>query len=298
MIEGENFTLYFLCTFLMPNTLFKYILYTGNHNIIIYFYKEENIMERKYECINETITVGDKTLYRIKALKDFGDVKADDLGGFLENEDNLNHEGNCWISDNACVFGNAYVSGDAYVSGNARVYDDAIVFGEALICGDARVFGKAQVFGDARVFGNAYVFGNAWVSTNAKVFDNAWVSGNAKVSGNAQIYNNAKVYNNSHVLGRSIVKGSTTLVDNVEISDYGYIESSNDYLYIASLGPDMNNMTIYLNKDKEILVSYFTDPLSIDDFITKVDELDEPYKTRCLLAVEFGKKVFENNIKN
>ena len=60
----------------------------------------------------------------------------------------------------------------------------------------------------------------------------------------------------------------------------------------------MNNMTIYLNKDKEILVSYFTDPLSIDDFITKVDELDEPYKTRCLLAVEFGKKVFENNIKN
>ena len=243
-------------------------------------------MERKYECINETITVGDKTLYRIKALKDFGDVKADDLGGFLENEDNLNHEGNCWISDNACVFGDAYVSDNAWVSGNARVYDDAIVFGEALICGDARVFGKAQVFGDARVFGNAYVFDNAWVSTNAKV------------SGNAQIYNNAKVYNNSHVLGRSIVKGSTTLVDNVEISDYGYIESSNDYLYIASLGPDMNNMTIYLNKDKEILVSYFTDPLSIDDFITKVDELDEPYKTRCLLAVEFGKKVFENNIKN
>ena len=286
MIEGEIFTLYFLCTFLIPNTLFKYILYTGNHNIIIYFYKEENIMERKYECINETITVGDKTLYRIKALKDFGDVKADDLGGFLENEDNLNHEGNCWISDNACVFGDAYVSDNAWVSGNARVYDDARVFGEALICGDARVFGKAQVFGDARVFGNAYVFDNAWVSTNAKV------------SGNAQIYNNAKVYNNSHVLGRSIVKGSTTLVDNVEISDYGYIESSNDYLYIASLGPDMNNMTIYLNKDKEILVSYFTDPLSIDDFITKVNELDEPYKTRCLLAVEFGKKVFENNIKN
>ena len=237
-------------------------------------------MERKYECINETITVGDKTLYRIKALKDFGDVKADDLGGFLENEDNLNHEGNCWISDNACVFGDAYVSDNAWVSGNARVYDDAIVFGEALICGDARVFGKAQVFG------NAYVFDNAWVSTNAKVFDNAWVSGNAKV------------YNNSHVLGRSIVKGSTTLVDNVEISDYGYIESSNDYLYIASLGPDMNNMTIYLNKDKEILVSYFTEPLSIDDFIAKVDELDERYKTRCLLAVEFGKKVFENNIKN
>ena len=169
MIEGENFTLYFLCTFLMSNTLFKYILYTGNHNIIIYFYKEENIMERKYECINETITVGDKTLYRIKALKDFGDVKADDLGGFLENEDNLNHEGNCWISDNACVFGDAYVSDNAWVSGNARVYDDAIVFGEALICGDARVFGKAQVFGDARVFGNAYVFDKAWVSGNAKV---------------------------------------------------------------------------------------------------------------------------------
>ena len=156
-------------------------------------------MERKYECINETITIGDKTLYRIKALKDFGDVKADDLGGFLENEDNLNHEGNCWISDNACVFGDAYVSDNAWVSGNARVYDDARVFGEALICGDARVFGDARISGNAKVSGKADV------------------SGNACVSGDACVYNNAKIYSNAHI---------------TKINDYiviGPIGSRNDF---------------------------------------------------------------------
>ena len=38
---------------------------------------------KKYELTEETIKINDnQTLYRIKALKDFGDVKAGDLGSF------------------------------------------------------------------------------------------------------------------------------------------------------------------------------------------------------------------------
>ena len=44
-----------------------------------------------------------RTLCRIKALKDFGDVKAGDLGGYIEDYKNLSHDGNCWIYDNAKV---------------------------------------------------------------------------------------------------------------------------------------------------------------------------------------------------
>lgn len=36
----------------------------------------------KYKLLtNDSIRLGDKTLYRIKALKSFGDVKRGDLGG-------------------------------------------------------------------------------------------------------------------------------------------------------------------------------------------------------------------------
>ena len=33
-----------------------------------------------------------RTLYRIKALKDFADVKAGDLGGYIEDYRNLSHD--------------------------------------------------------------------------------------------------------------------------------------------------------------------------------------------------------------
>ncbi|WP_412057344.1 hypothetical protein [Bartonella sp. DGB2] len=54
-------------------------------------------MEKKYELTQETREVDDRTLYRIKALRDFGDIKAGDLGGFVENEYRLSHDGTCWV---------------------------------------------------------------------------------------------------------------------------------------------------------------------------------------------------------
>ena len=82
---------------------------------------------KKYELTKETKVIGGKTLFRIRALRSFGDIKAGDLGGFIENERNLSHEGNAWVGDNAQVGGNAQVSGDAWVDGNARVGDNAQV---------------------------------------------------------------------------------------------------------------------------------------------------------------------------
>jgi hypothetical protein len=55
---------------------------------------------KKYELTNEKIKYGEKTLYRIKALRTFGLVNEGDLGGFVKSEDNLSHC-NCWIFDYA-----------------------------------------------------------------------------------------------------------------------------------------------------------------------------------------------------
>ena len=42
-----------------------------------------------------------KKVFQIKALISFGNVKAGDLGGYIEKEDNLSHKGNAWVSGNA-----------------------------------------------------------------------------------------------------------------------------------------------------------------------------------------------------
>ena len=91
----------------------------------------------KYEFTDEIKVVNGIALHRIKAITDFWNVKAGELGGFIEKRANLSDEGNARVCDNA------EVSGDARVCDNARV------------CGDARVCD------------------NAWVSDNAEVSDNA-----------------------------------------------------------------------------------------------------------------------------
>ena len=81
-------------------------------------------MKKKYKLTEETKEWCGHTLHRIEALKDFGDVKAGDKGGWIEKEENLSHQGDAW------VYGSAWVYGDACVSDSARVSDSAdyIVF--------------------------------------------------------------------------------------------------------------------------------------------------------------------------
>mgnify|MGYP003235764770 CR=1 FL=1 len=82
---------------------------------------------KKYELTEETKVIGGKTLFRIRALRSFGGIKAGDLGGFIENERNLSHGGNAWVGGNAKVCGNAKVSGNAQVSGDTRFNGNGLI---------------------------------------------------------------------------------------------------------------------------------------------------------------------------
>lgn len=101
---------------------------------------------KKYKITDETINVYGRILHRIEALRDFNDVKKGDKGGFIEKEDNLSQNGNCWIYNDAKVCSLAKVYGDAKVYGNAKVYGEAMVYGEADVCGNAEVCGDMEVY--------------------------------------------------------------------------------------------------------------------------------------------------------
>ena len=92
---------------------------------------------KKFEFTGETKTISlffrTATLHRIRAVAEFGLVKIGDLGGWIEKEENLSHEGKAWVCGDAEVWGNAEVCGDAKVWGNAKV------------CGDAEVFSASHV---------------------------------------------------------------------------------------------------------------------------------------------------------
>lgn len=166
---------------------------------------------KKYEILVESETteiVTGKTLYRIKAIKDFSDVKAGDIGGYIESESNLSQEGDCWIYDDAVV------CGYGHVFDNAQVRDNAFIQGLSYICKSAIVKGNADLC-TVSVTDFALIYGNARV-WEADVSNHAKVGGYSQVCHNAHIGGRAKVYGHSivcgvKIAGKSCVYGHTRI---------------------------------------------------------------------------------------
>lgn len=90
---------------------------------------------KKYEFTGEVKYIGRKILHRIRAVRDIPEyeIKSGDMGGWLETEENLSHNGAAWVTDSAVVMDEARVTGAARVTGKALVTDSARVRGKALV---------------------------------------------------------------------------------------------------------------------------------------------------------------------
>ena len=102
-------------------------------------------MNKKYEFTGEILNCLGRILHRIRALRDFGNVKAGDIGGWIEKEENLSHEGNCWVYDEAEVYGAAVIEDEAVIRDKAVVGGRAVVGGSAIVEDSAVVEGSAVV---------------------------------------------------------------------------------------------------------------------------------------------------------
>lgn len=127
-------------------------------------------IKKKYEFTGKTCDNGTGfTMHEIRALKDFDDVKAGDLGGYIESEKNLSQCGNCWVYPNSVVWANARVTGNAKVRGNSRVRNSAKVYENAVVDNDSDILTGAKIHGNAvvsnvmvdrsEIYGNAVVRG-------------------------------------------------------------------------------------------------------------------------------------------
>lgn len=167
---------------------------------------------KKYEFTGETKEFGEFTLRRIRALVDIKHiVKKGELGGWIEDEENLSHEGNCWVNDGCYVCGGARVYENAHIAGGAKVLYGSKVYASAVVSGGSLVINNAEVYG------NATIVGGAVVSDGAKVFGAAIVDHGANVSNKAVLSNIAKV------------SGDVIIVD-------GNIDSESDFICVGPIG--------------------------------------------------------------
>ena len=106
----------------------------------------------KYELTDNTRLYRGEKLYQIRALRDFDNVAAGDLGGYVAGEHNLSHAGLCWIAQrgiscgNGLVTGNAWVMDDAVVKEDATLLDNAYIFNHVVLRAQCCVKGTVQLF--------------------------------------------------------------------------------------------------------------------------------------------------------
>lgn len=237
---------------------------------------------KKYKLTDTTIQRFGKTLRRIQALKSFSNVKADDLGGFVESEANLAQDYDAW------VYGDAVVCDEARVFHNAKVRDEAIVKGKSQIYNSAIVQNRALVAGNACVFDRALVGGYAFVTGSSRIWEESKVSGQAQICGNAMIREQADIRGQARISGRVQICGTSKIFD-VNIGGkaviYGNanIRDRNDYCAFEYLGPNNDSFYAYRTSDDDVLIVCDLFRGNMSDFIDFYEKLDYDEMKTCEL---------------
>lgn len=226
---------------------------------------EEN---KKYKLTDETKVYNGKTLYRIQALKNFSYVNKGQKGGFVESENNLSQENDCWIANDAMVFDDARVSGYAEVAQNA------------IVCGRSKVANNALVYGQAFVE-DSYIIDNPVIGDYAKVTSGVSVGGGSNIRGNVEIKNDIEVHNGTCLGGDTNIhhqddfitfqlwwKGNKTITYVFNNDKWFTLEDeySTDYLIDYVAGDHIQALI-----EMAQIASKFNGLIDIDSFLGKID---------------------------
>lgn len=196
-------------------------------------------MDKKYEMTNEVIEFEGRILHRVRALRDFGDVKKGDLGGFIGEERNLSQEENAWVYNNAKVCDDAIVKGNANVKDNAIVKEHAIVKENAVIRGYAIVKEPAIVKGNAVIRGYAQIFGTAIIKGDTRIYENVKVYDCALVDGYTIVRGNAEIFGRGQVKQSALIEGSGKVSQN-QLALYGITKTDLSKDLAASIKAQCN----------------------------------------------------------
>lgn len=229
----------------------------------------------KYRLTNETTEHFGHKLYRIKAVKEIKNetmtILPGELGGFIEKEENLSQDGNCWIFSNTYVFDNARVKGNSYVK-DSRIYGDAVIADNAIVI-------KSNVDCSSCICENAVVFdstvsGQAYIGQSATVKDSF-------VGEFVQILDNAEVIHSS-------VKGNCIIVRDAKI------KQSTDVFCVSQIGDNQDRLTFY-KTDKGVSVNInggVFHTYTLNEFVERFSGGVNPTAIFYMAAAEMARKIF------
>lgn len=228
---------------------------------------------KKFELCSDVKQWSDNiVLYRIKALKDFICdgilIRKGDKGGFVQSENNLSQEGNCWIFDDAVAMEGSTVKD------NASLHNQVMIFDKSIVCDNAALYNFAAMFDKSMAAGNAVLSGHAKMHAQSVIIDNACIGGCAIACDNCIISGNAKVQGNTIIHGNASVSGNSKLFADMEIGGDAKIESPSDVIILGLADPD--DCTFYKNTSNSISAYYKGEIIPIE--LLEEDPCMKPHK--------------------
>ena len=195
----------------------------------------------KYKITDIEMSRHGHILHRIESLKDFTlingkEIHKGDLGGWVENENNLSQEGSCWIydecmmyedairSENSIGYGDSRQHGNSRQSGNSQQFGDSRQFeyslqsenskqyGNSLQYGNSQQFGYSHQFEYSIQYGNSQQFGYSHQYGNSQQFGYSQQFGHSRQSGNSKQFENSKADKAMHLSGNSLFKTKDDIV--------------------------------------------------------------------------------------
>ena len=232
---------------------------------------------RKYILLkNESIQHNGRTLYRIQSVKAFDGVDVGDKGGYVESEDNLSQDDDCWLYNEAKSYDSAVVRGNAVMCHNSEACDYAVVEGNVSVRFNVKIGGHSYVADNVTLSGNVYISGNVsitdevqiygdditisdgvCISEFATIFENVKLSGSAYINGHTNIGGNVKISGNVTLSGNSFIAddvnifGDTIIAAEESMVGDAVISSNNDYITFLVNDPVMPHYITYTKSNNK-----------------------------------------------
>ena len=167
---------------------------------------------RKYEMTNITMEFEERTLYRIRALKNFRNVKAGDLGGWVSGKHNLSQEGDCWIYDEAKCMDNARMYHNSAMYNNAVMCDFSEMHGcsemhnYSAMLDNSRMYNCSAMYDNSRMYNDSKMYSNSRMFDNSAMYNNAVMLDNSKMFENSRMYRDSRLKNKENLYGKLVCK--------------------------------------------------------------------------------------------
>lgn len=201
---------------------------------------------KKFELTDITTEYEERALYRIRALKNFSNIRVGELGGWVSDENNLSQSGDCWIYNNAkCM-------------DSARMYDDSRMYYNAVMYDDSCMYNYSEMH------------------DNAKMYDYSEMHGHSKMLGNSEMHDY------SEMLDRSVLYRDSILRDKEKL--YRELFSKVDK-FIEIYTEEAGMVTGVLRNGKILFSIDYYKEMNKEEFISRIDSVLTPYGEECLKVI-------------